>query len=145
MRRTRRRYPATVQVRRITPWLPVIALAALIFAFSSIPSLGTGLGFWDLLLRKIAHGVEFGLLAVMIWRALRHELAAAALASGYAVSDEYHQTFVSGRVGSLSDWAIDTGGVLIALTGLHLWRRRRQRHDDAIAPAQRNEIVENAP
>jgi len=121
-----------------------------IFAFSSIPSLGTGLGFWDLLLRKLAHGVEFGLLMLLIWRPLRHELeaaplAAAVLASGYAATDEYHQTFVSGRVGSVTDWAIDTGGVLVALAGLRLWLSRRDRRERLSGAPQLDELGERAP
>ena len=122
----------------------------MIFAFSSIPSLGTGLGFWDLLLRKLAHGVEFGLLMLLIWRPLRHELeaaplAAAVLASGYAATDEYHQTFVSGRVGSVTDWAIDTGGVLVALAGLRLWLSRRDRRERLSGAPQLDELGERAP
>ena len=34
-------------------------MAAIIFAFSSVPSLGTGLGTWDLVLRKLAHLTEY--------------------------------------------------------------------------------------
>ena len=118
--------------QRLRAWLPAIAWAAVIFAVSSIPSLGTGLGFWDLLLRKLAHAGEFGLLALLIWRGLRHHVSHALLGSGliasaYAATDEYHQTFVSGRVGSVSDWGIDTAGVVIALVALWLWLERRGR------------------
>ena len=133
-----------MQARRLTPWLLVLAMAGLIFAFSAIPSLATGLGFWDLLLRKCAHAVEFGLLAFLIWRALRRELPAAALASGYAASDEYHQTFVSGRVGSVTDWAIDTAGVLLALAGLRLWLHRREQRKQR-EPRAQNEPEAEAP
>ncbi|MBA3787736.1 MAG: hypothetical protein H0X21_03465, partial [Actinobacteria bacterium] len=42
----------------IARWLPVVLWAAVIFALSSVPDLGTGLGNWDLLLRKLAHVVE---------------------------------------------------------------------------------------
>jgi VanZ family protein len=139
-----RRYPATVRGHSITPWLPAIAWAALIFAFSSIPSLGTGLGFWDLLLRKLAHAAEFGILALLIWRAWRWETAAAVLATAYAATDEYHQTFVSGRVGSVRDWAIDTAGVVVALVCLYLWRMRRARRAVPAAP-RLDELSENAP
>lgn len=34
---------------------------------------------------------------------------------GYAVSDEYHQTFIPGRSGELRDVCIDSGGVLLAV------------------------------
>ena len=47
---------------RIVPWLAVLVWCAVIFWFSSIPSLGTGLGAWDLLLRKAAHMTEYAIL-----------------------------------------------------------------------------------
>jgi VanZ family protein len=101
-------------------WLPVLAWAALIFAFSSIPSLNSGLGTWDFVLRKCAHMTEYAVLAVLLWRAVGRAAPALALASAYAVTDELHQTFVAGRHGSPVDWAIDTVGALI---GLGLLRR----------------------
>src|SRR5205085_6520858 len=39
----------------LTVWLPIVLWAGLIFALSSIPSLHSGLGTWDLILRKCAH------------------------------------------------------------------------------------------
>lgn len=118
-------YPATMHLRRLRPWIPVIAWAAVIFAFSSVSGLGTGLGSWDLFLRKVGHAGEFALLALLLWRALRIEWAVLLLASAYAVSDEFHQTFVEGRAGAVTDWAIDTAGVVLALVGLRLWRTHR--------------------
>ena len=44
--------------------------AALIFAFSSVPDLGTGLGGWDLVLRKLAHAAEYAVLGALLARAL---------------------------------------------------------------------------
>jgi hypothetical protein len=41
-------YHGPVPLSRLAfTWLPVVAWAALIFALSSIPDLGTGLGGWD--------------------------------------------------------------------------------------------------
>ena len=96
---------------RVSPWVPILLWAGVIFAISSIPSLGTGLGVWDLVLRKLAHLVEYAVLGALAYRALRREPAAIALASAYAVTDEVHQAFVSGRHGSPLDWLIDTAGV----------------------------------
>ena len=103
-------------------WIPVLLWAGLIFAFSSIPSLGTGLGTWDLILRKLAHLTEYAILGVLLARALaRPELAV--LAGGlYAVSDEIHQHFVRGRKGAWYDVVLDTIGVL---AGVIVWRRSR--------------------
>jgi VanZ family protein len=101
-------------------WAPVVLWAAVIFAFSSVPDLGSGLGTWDLVLRKIAHAVEFGVLGALLLRALGDARAAAALGVAYAASDELHQHFVPGRLGSPWDVAIDSVGVAL---GVLLWRR----------------------
>jgi VanZ family protein len=106
--------------RPLTHWLPVVLWAALIFALSSIPSLGTGLGTWDLVLRKCAHMTEYAVLAFLLARALGREVPALAVGVLYAVSDEVHQAFVSGRHASPIDVAIDTVGLLL---GLLAWRR----------------------
>jgi VanZ family protein len=109
--------------RALTHWLPVLVWAALIFTLSSIPSLSTGLGTWDLILRKCAHATEYAILAVLLVRALEREGPALALGVVYACSDELHQAFVRGRHASPIDVAIDTVGVLV---GLAAWRRIRQ-------------------
>jgi VanZ family protein len=105
-------------------WLPVVAWAALIFVLSSIPDLGTGLGGWDLVLRKIAHAAEFGVLGALLLRATGRPTLAFALGLAYAVSDEVHQSFVAGRQGSALDVAIDAVGVLL---GVVLWQLARAR------------------
>jgi VanZ family protein len=101
--------------RVLSAWLPVVAWAALIFALSSIPDLGTGLGGWDLALRKIAHAAEYAVLGVLLVRAVGRELPAAALGIAYAVTDEVHQTFVPGRQGAPLDVVIDAVGVLVGV------------------------------
>ena len=106
---------------RLTAWLPVAVWAALIFTFSSIPSLDSGFGTWDAVIRKLAHVAEYAVLGALLYRALRREPAAIALGSLYAVTDEIHQTFVSGRHGSALDWLIDTVGVV---AGVLLLSRR---------------------
>jgi hypothetical protein len=103
-------------------WAPVVLWAAIIFAFSAVPDLGTGLGTWDLVFRKIAHACEFAVLGALLLRALRAERAAFAAGVAYAISDEVHQVFVQGRVGSPLDVAIDSVGVAV---GVLLWRRYR--------------------
>jgi VanZ family protein len=108
-------------------WLPVVAWCAVIFALSSIPSLGTGLGAWDLVLRKLAHALEYAILALLLARALDRGPAAVprtlALALvvgvGYAISDELHQSFVRGRAGRAPDVVIDAAGLV---AGLAVWR-----------------------
>jgi VanZ family protein len=111
--------------RLVSLWLPVVAWAAVIFVFSSIPHLSTGLGTWDLILRKLAHATEYGILAALLLRALGRPVAAALLAVAYAASDELHQHFVSGRHAAPLDVAIDAVGVLL---GIAIYRRTRQYH-----------------
>jgi VanZ family protein len=108
----------------VTRWLPVLLWAAVIFALSSIPSLSSGFGAWDTILRKGAHVTEYAVLAVLLVRALEQELPAFALAVAYAATDELHQTFVRGRHGSPVDVVIDAIGVAL---GLAAWRRLRVR------------------
>ena len=101
--------------RALSAWLPVVAWAGLIFALSSIPDLGTGLGGWDLLLRKLAHAAEYAVLGALLLRALGRELPAVVAGIAYAVSDEVHQAFVPGRDGAALDVLVDAAGVLIGV------------------------------
>jgi VanZ family protein len=106
--------------RRFSLWAPVVLWAAVIFALSSVPSLGTDLGVWDTILRKGAHMTEYAILALLLFRALGSELPAFLFGLAYAVSDEIHQLFVSGRHGSPVDVAIDATGLLLGLLALRL-------------------------
>jgi len=98
----------------------VLAWCALIFAFSAVPSLGTGLGTWDLLLRKLAHVAEYAVLGALLARACSRGWVAFTLGIAYAASDELHQAFVPGRAGRPLDVAIDATGVAL---GVVAWRR----------------------
>jgi VanZ family protein len=108
--------------RALSLWLPVVLWAALIFTLSSIPDLSTGLGGWDLVLRKAAHAAEFAVLGFLLVRALGRELAALAAGIAYAASDELHQTFVPGRQGTVLDVLVDAVGIAV---GIYLARRLR--------------------
>src|SRR6478672_7978857 len=110
--------------RMLTVWLPVFAWAAVIFAFSSIPSLSSGLGEWDTVLRKGAHITEYAILGALLYRALGVEALALAIGIAYAATDELHQHFVRGRHASPIDVAIDAVGVAL---GMLVWLRVRQR------------------
>jgi VanZ family protein len=105
-------------------WLPVVLWAAVIFTLSAIPDLGTGLGTWDTILRKLAHTAEYALLGALLLRAIGRAQLAFLLGVLYAASDELHQTFVRGRHGSPIDFGIDAVGVAI---GLFLWQRAAVR------------------
>ena len=114
---------------RLDLWLPPLLLMGVIFALSAQPSLDSGLGPIDLIGRKLIHFGSYALLCFLWWRALRSVtndriavLLAFVLASGYAITDEFHQTFVEGRHGTPVDWAIDSAGA--ALVAVRLWRTR---------------------
>jgi VanZ family protein len=115
-------------LRRLDPWAPPLALMGVIFFFSAQPELSSGLGTIDLIGRKLIHAGEYALLTFLWWRALRTLLerrpaiaGAISLAVAYAATDEFHQTFVSGRHGSPVDVAIDAAGA--SLAAFLLWRR----------------------
>jgi VanZ family protein len=112
-------------------WLPVLVWAAVIFAFSSIPSLNSGLGGWDYVLRKCAHMTEYAILAILLVRATASYAWAFALAVAYAASDEFHQLFVRGRHGSPIDVGIDAVGALI---GLAVWRTKLEAWSTGKSP-----------
>ncbi len=123
-------------------WLPVLAWAALIFALSAIPSLSSGLGTWDLVLRKAAHVTEFAILGALLVRAIG--TAAPALVAGvaYAATDEWHQSFVRGREGTPLDVAIDAVGVL---AGILVWRELRRASGSRAPDAAPEPTTSHAP
>jgi VanZ family protein len=106
---------------RLDLWLPPVVLMGVIFAFSAQPSLDSGLGVIDLIGRKLIHFAEYALLCFLWWRPLATvttprsaALYAFLIASGYALTDEFHQSFVEGRHGTPVDWLIDSAGAAAA-------------------------------
>jgi len=101
----------------------VLALAwmALIFWFSSqsvLASLPDSL--LDAVFKKSAHMMAYAVLWALWWLATgRRTWLALAITVGYAVSDEFHQTFVPGRNGWWVDVLIDTTGALLAILFSH--------------------------
>ncbi len=87
--------------------------------------------------RKTAHFSEYALLALLAARAFRTSQkrglkehwwpAAFALVACVALVDEYHQTFVPGREGSIYDSLLDMAGGATALACAALWLRRGRR------------------
>lgn len=89
--------------------------------------------------RKGAHMTEYGILAILVflwlggWEmtALRRWSLAVAAAALYACSDEFHQLFVAGRAGCVTDVMIDSAGAALGLTLFvllaGLWGRARKR------------------
>jgi VanZ family protein len=120
--------------RSLWRWLPPLAWMGLIFFLSAQPDLPRAPGPWlDTLLKKAGHAGAYGVLAWLYQRALRPPLrgstalrvVSVGLAVVYALSDEYHQTFVPGRKGRLSDVAVDGAGACGAML-LDWWLERRR-------------------
>jgi VanZ family protein len=108
----------------IVRWGPAILMMSLIFLFSSIPmrlspSRAEHLKLnWETLFRKCGHMLEYALLAIALlsgfkiknWKGIVVILGCVLL---YALSDEFHQSFVLGRTARLIDVIIDMfGGTL---------------------------------
>jgi hypothetical protein len=102
-------------MRKLAPWGPVIVWAAVIFGLSSIPSLSSGLGTWDEVLRKGAHITEYAILGALLLRAVGRWQPALLLGIAYAATDEIHQHFVQGRHSSPFDVAFDACGLALGL------------------------------
>lgn len=64
------------------------------------------------------------------WRAA---LIAVGLASLYGITDEFHQSFVPGRMPDPADWLVDTTGALTAVLALEGLRRVLVARADASA------------
>jgi VanZ family protein len=109
-------------LRAIAPLL----LMGVIFYFSAQSSSGDH-PWWDVIVRKLGHITGYALLTALWWWALRGVvgrplLIAVGLAFAYACTDEFHQTFVSGRTGTPVDVAIDSIGMAIAAFLINLRR-----------------------
>jgi VanZ family protein len=140
---------------RLLRYGPVVLWAALIFIFSSglfsgsntstivrpliqwvYPSISEGaLAIVHGLIRKASHFVEYAVLALFAARAFRtssrdflrnHWLAVSlSFVAVYALSDEFHQSFVSSRTASIYDCMIDTAGGFAALTVIRMRKKGR--------------------
>lgn len=89
---------------------------------------------WDYFIKKIAHAIGYGLLALSYlnmfqWNKKYYWLAWL-LAVLYSATDEYHQSFVPGRHAAITDVLIfDNLGALIALLIHYLYRRKHEKEN----------------
>lgn len=105
-------------------WLPPVILAGIIFKLSSgiIPK-ASDIYWQDFAVKKIAHVIIYGILAVLIYRALKAGgtskknavIMAFLLAVFYGATDEIHQYFIQGRESKLRDVVIDGIGASASL------------------------------
>ncbi len=115
-------------------WAPAALYAGLIFFLSaqSHPEDNLPSFLFKEVSDKVLHAVEYGILAVLCYRAFRWAAGAAIArqavvlailaASVYGITDEVHQAFVPLRESSWQDWLADTIGAVI---GAVSWRSIR--------------------
>jgi VanZ family protein len=97
-----------------------------IYLFSAIPSAELPDFRWaDFVVKKGGHAIGYGLLALSYWRGLGMKKGrmwlACMLATMYAITDEFHQTYTPGRNASVLDVLIDSLGAVLAIL---IWRSR---------------------
>ena len=125
---------------KLRTWLPALLLMGLIFWFSSQPSFNLPDFTWaDRIVKKGGHMLGYGLLSWAYWHAFEmkpnRRWLAWFLAILYAVTDEYHQSFVAGRSSSVWDVLVfDNLGALISIRLAQAYGEKRP------APAEMDRI-----
>jgi VanZ family protein len=112
-------------------WLPALLMMLIIFIFSARPSSELPSFEWaDRIVKKGGHMIGYAVLTVSYWRALSFQRErwwlAWSMAVLYAMTDEFHQSFVPGR--SMSVWDVlifDNVGALIGIVFLSRYKRQR--------------------
>ena len=104
-------------------WTPTIIWMLVIFGFSARPVFHASVIDWqDFFIKKTAHFVEYFILALLMYFSFRRTtslsrsfclLYTIIITIMYAVTDEFHQTFVPGREGRFRDVLIDSSGVFM--------------------------------
>ena len=85
-------------------------------------------------LRRVVAVVALDAAAISPRRMVRSALLAWGFCVVYAISDEWHQTFVPTRVGTPWDVLIDAAGAALGLALAGLWRRVRSSRRTVAAP-----------
>ena len=123
-------------------WFPAFAIMLVVFWFSAQPGSELPDFDWaDRILKKGGHVIGYALLALSYWRAFDFKeekcWLAWLLAVLYAITDEFHQSFVPGRNPSIWDVVIfDNFGALISLWAVNFYKK--QKRPGLIRPAVEN-------
>lgn len=102
-------------------WLPAILWTTFILVLSSMPGADfSSVKSENFTIRKILHLVEYAVLCLAFYRAVKKPYQAVLLSILVSVLDELRQSFIPTRTGKISDILIDSSSVI--LTGIVLWR-----------------------
>jgi VanZ family protein len=118
-------------MKRALRFIPAILTMAIIFGFSSVPAqVMPSFGVWDLIIKKASHVIGYATLTLSFFYAFQFQRKyigfAIVFSIFYALTDEFHQSFVPGRHASLLDaLVIDTGGSMLA--GVIFWVTGKSR------------------
>jgi VanZ family protein len=86
----------------------------------------------NLIVRKATHVTVFGILALLLYKSLaiyRYSyLFSWVLTFLYAVTDEYHQSFMQGRVSAFRDVLFDSLGAMLVLSLIISFRRKKKHN-----------------
>ncbi|MDN3019191.1 VanZ family protein [Paenibacillus sp. BSR1-1] len=85
----------------------------------------------NILVRKSTHVTVFGILAILLFKSFEvHRYSyflSLILTFLYAITDEYHQSFMPGRVSSFRDVLFDSFGAILALSLIFLIKVKRTK------------------
>ncbi len=107
--------------RKYFRWFPAVVVMGVIFWFSSQPSNELpNFGLADFVVKKSGHVIEYAILTACYWFGFGFQndrsWLAWLFAVIYAATDEFHQSFVPGRIPSIWDIVIfDNLGVMFGL------------------------------
>lgn len=119
-------------------WLPALLMMIVIFFFSAQPSSRLPNFDWaDRLVKKGGHAIGYAILAWLYWRSLEFKDGRRWMAWGlailYALTDEFHQSFVSGRHPTIWDVVIfDNAGAALSLWVMSNFKK--QKRPDSFHP-----------
>jgi VanZ family protein len=118
--------------KQISKWLPALSIMLVIFFFSARPPSELPYFAWaDPIVKKSGHLLGYAILAFFYWKALdfneKKFRVSWLLTVLYAITDEFHQSFVPGRFSSVWDVLIfDNLGALISLWLTNRFRKQKR-------------------
>ena len=77
------------------------------------------------LIYKSFHLIEYAILAILLFFALKKVKLSIMIGYLYAMSDELHQTTISGRTGCIRDTLIDLIGIIIGIILITQIKRKK--------------------